>query len=432
MSKKPHIFISYRRRQSSSTPSELPERGNVGYGTQVSAHLFHWLTSNIKKIFPQGATLFYDGQDNGDILKGLYYRQIQTEMRKATHVLLILPPGALDRCYAPDDEARPHDVFGYEIRDALRKKNCTIIPIFVVENEEAIESGKNFTDASGNAITDYSMFPEKFRKEAEAANFLELQRYAVPLRRDIVAGGPEDKNLARYWNDFFCLAKILEPNNSKGALWLSLAVLALAGGLGAYWFLNPQALQVSDNDENRAQLPVGGEIKQTQISAVGKESSKKETVPEKTDKAGAVPATEPTTTPTPPASRVPAPKSEPPPAVVKKPSADVVEAFRASLTKLADEIEMGLTADEDKIREAFETLENCLEYELDSSLVNLRCGSGEQTPLHLAVIRKETALARKLLEKGAKPNISNAWGETPISLAEKNKDTAMLRLLEGL
>lgn len=391
MSKRPHIFISYRRRQSSTDASAFSNRGAVGFGTQVSAHLYHWLISNMKKIFPQGATLFYDEQDNGDTLKGLYYKRIQEEMRNATHVLLILPSGALERCYAPDDEVRPHDVFGYEIRDALRKKNCTIIPIFVVENEDAVELGKNFTDAGGNIISDYSQFPEKFRKEAEERNLLELQRYAVPLGRDIVTGGLEDKNLARYWNDFFCFAKILEPSNSKGVLWVSIALLALAGGFGAYCFF--------DWSNNRNLV---GNIE----SGIDSQNEPIETEPPKTDP----PETDP-------------PETDPPASVIKK--------FHENLEILAAESEMGPTADEVKIQKAFAELEECLKYDLEASLINSQSEGEKQTLLHLAVKHKRSGLIRRLLEIGARSDIRNSWEETALDLAKESKDEETVRILSG-
>lgn len=436
MSKRPHIFISYRRRQSSTDASAFSNRGAVGFGTQVSAHLYHWLISNMKKIFPQGATLFYDEQDNGDTLKGLYYKRIQEEMRNATHVLLILPSGALERCYAPDDEVRPHDVFGYEIRDALRKKNCTIIPIFVVENEDAVELGKNFTDAGGNIISDYSQFPEKFRKEAEERNLLELQRYAVPLRRDIVTGGLEDKNLARYWNDFFCLAKILEPSNSKGVLWVSIALLALAGGFGAYCFFD-----WSNNRNLVGKIESGidsPEVKAVFPSDQGADGgSSGEPTPGESNPPVAQPGNEPPGTgpiPGPNDPPVPGPISRPgdsPAPVIKKASEAVIKKFHENLEILAYESEMESTAVEVKIQKAFAELEECLKYDLEASLINSQSEGEKQTLLHLAVKHKRLGLIRRLLEIGARSDIRNSWEETALDLAKESKDEETVRILSG-
>lgn len=451
MSKRPHIFISYRRRQSSTDASAFSNRGAVGFGTQVSAHLYHWLISNMKKIFPQGATLFYDEQDNGDTLKGLYYKRIQEEMRNATHVLLILPSGALERCYAPDDEIRPHDVFGYEIRDALRKKNCTIIPIFVVENEDAVELGKNFTDAGGNIISDYSQFPEKFRKEAEERNLLELQRYAVPLRRDIVTGGPEDKNLARYWNDFFCLAKILEPSNSKGVLWVSIALLALAGGFGAYCFFDwSNNRNLVGNIESGIDSPGVKAVSPSDQEADGSSSGETtgsagltQELPVKTGSSSAassssaesnLPVAQPQNKPieTDTISKPDDSSSHGSPApVIKKTSEAVIEKFHENLEILADESEMESNADEVKIQKAFAELEECLEYGLEASLIDSRSGREEQTLLHLAVKHKRSGLIRRLLEIGARSDIPNYWGKTALKLAEESNDEKTVRILSG-
>lgn len=423
MSKRPHIFISYRRRQSSTDASAFSNRGAVGFGTQVSAHLYHWLISNMKKIFPQGATLFYDEQDNGDTLKGLYYKRIQEEMRNATHVLLILPSGALERCYAPDDEVRPHDVFGYEIRDALRKKNCTIIPIFVVENEDAVELGKNFTDAGGNIISDYSQFPEKFRKEAEERNLLELQRYAVPLRRDIVTGGLEDKNLARYWNDFFCLAKILEPSNSKGVLWVSIALLALAGGFGAYCFFD------WSNNRNLVEKIESG-IDSPGVEAVSPSDQVADgSSPGETTGSSNLPVAQPQNEPI--ETDPPAPVIGPPAPVIKEASEAVIKKFHENLEILADESEWESTANEGKIQNAFAELEKCLEYGLEASLINSQSGREKQTLLHLAVKHKRLGLIRKLLKIGAKKDIPNFWEKTALELAEESNDEKTVRILSG-
>lgn len=421
MSKRPHIFISYRRRQSSTDASAFSNRGAVGFGTQVSAHLYHWLISNMKKIFPQGATLFYDEQDNGDTLKGLYYKRIQEEMRNATHVLLILPSGALERCYAPDDEVRPHDVFGYEIRDALRKKNCTIIPIFVVENEDAVELGKNFTDAGGNIISDYSQFPEKFRKEAEERNLLELQRYAVPLGRDIVTGGLEDKNLARYWNDFFCFAKILEPSNSKGVLWVSIALLALAGGFGAYCFFD-----WSNNRNLGGNIESGIDSSGVKVVPPGDQKADGSSSGETTEK----PQNKPTETGTISGPDDPSPHGSPAP-VIEKTSEAVIEKFHENLKILADESEMESNANEVKIQKAFAELEECLKYGLEASLIDSQSGREGQTLLHLAVKHKRSGLIRRLLEIGARSDIPNYWGKTALKLAEESNDEKTVRILSG-
>jgi len=47
----------------------------------------------------------------------------------------------------------------------------------------------------------------------------------------------------------------------------------------------------------------------------------------------------------------------------------------------------------------------------------------------LAILKKDTATAALLLEKGANPNVKNNYGETPIMLAAKNNDIVLVKLL---
>lgn len=51
------------------------------------------------------------------------------------------------------------------------------------------------------------------------------------------------------------------------------------------------------------------------------------------------------------------------------------------------------------------------------------------TPLLVAILKKDTATAALLLEKGANPNVKNNYGETPIMLAAKNNDIVLVKLL---
>lgn len=68
----------------------------------------------------------------------------------------------------------------------------------------------------------------------------------------------------------------------------------------------------------------------------------------------------------------------------------------------------------------------------DALVLSRRLGflGEEMTPLHFAIARRASESVRTLLELGADPSARSSWGLTPLALALKNQDRAVVALLK--
>lgn len=65
----------------------------------------------------------------------------------------------------------------------------------------------------------------------------------------------------------------------------------------------------------------------------------------------------------------------------------------------------------------------------DDNFLNIQCLKNKNTPLHFAVIQNNVAIAERLLEMNANPNLRNLRGNTPLHLAAAKRDYMMVKLL---
>lgn len=235
---KPVIFISYRKEEQASWQTRLFRRffQKEGFGTIAARSLYRWLLETslgkktkkdyinkipekeenarcaaLKEIYDQNATempfeeIFFD---NSSLESGsLYFKRILKTIKKATVVPLILPKGALERCYAPDDStsSTPNDVFGYEIREALANAECTIIPIFIGES--------GFRSADGLPIKTEDEFPVKFRALAKRRQLNGAQAITIPEEIFSKRAKIRKELLTQIW-DRHC-SVFFEPNTEQ-------------------------------------------------------------------------------------------------------------------------------------------------------------------------------------------------------------------------
>ncbi|KAK3596453.1 hypothetical protein CHS0354_015925 [Potamilus streckersoni] len=80
------------------------------------------------------------------------------------------------------------------------------------------------------------------------------------------------------------------------------------------------------------------------------------------------------------------------------------------------------------IMEQYDLAIKLIEFLFDSDLLNM-ANFLRQTPLHLAVITRQTAIVRKLLAAGAQTNVHNHRGDTPMHIACRTGASDTLYLL---
>lgn len=416
-----NIFISYRKLSDDSGGRNfLNHKKELGWA--VANNLNAWICGQIQEnVFPRDTEVFFDRKGLKD---GNYYSQICKRLDQATHVFLIVPPGALNRCYAPDEEIKddPKDVFGYEIRNALANPDCTILPIFI--NAEGFFSDK------GKPITSYDEFPPKFRILARERRLKQHQSYYVKIKGDHLDSEQSEK-LEEKWNSYFAMGNkklmpkaraseaerkrlndLLEkcrqdeaetykkeekvPTKTHGKSvfsWILPALILLAAGIFAYFY----------NENAKSSVPAIPPSKTNETLKQTKENSReelKENLPEKSEPLKAEEA-----------------ENE----KIKQATADLQIALDQAAREAAKE-----KPDDEIFMKALDSFEN---YVNQGARANLVSAYDKQTPLHLAADTLRISLSRKLLAQGANPNARDSWSWTPLHNVARRNNPEIIRLL---
>lgn len=392
---KTHVFISYRRR------SESDEAGKSGLGERVSKHLYAWLIDTRPNM-----SVFYDRPPSSkNRLRGEYWKQIQQELKKTTHLILILPPDALARCYEPDDEVEPEDVFGYEIRNALRQ-GCKIIPVFIGSSKD-----REFRDKTGNVIPrrGYDLLPEKFREEAKAHNLLGLERYNIDVRDDFLSEDDSDERANERWNYIFT-EEVLPSAPRKSSL--PLLALATAVAAGGVFFLKYRHADAPAEPKAPVTVALGAPVEPNTDARKKADEEKAAREREEAEKAKKEEA------------RRKAEEER-----LRREAEEKLAAANAAMRTALAEAVAEYSKDEVNPAAIMNSLSRCAAAVSEGADPNIVFGDEKQTALHLATTIKAHGLAGKFLASGANPNARDAWGCTPLHNAVLRGDSEMIRLL---